>query len=126
MPALARGGHSGGHSGARGAQHSHARPGGSAPLRYFSGRPRVGFFLGAPVFASPWFYPAPVQLAPMPPIEYIEKPPEASLYFCPEANGYYPLVWQCPSGWEQAQAPAAAPSLPPYSAGAPDPANPNY
>ena len=62
----------------------------------------------------------------MPPIEYIEKPPEAGLYLCPEANGYYPLVWQCPSGWEQALAPATAPAFAPYSAGAPDPANPRY
>ncbi len=130
LPALARGGNSGGrsgsHAGARGASHSHARPGGASHHRYFSGRSRIGYFLGAPVFASPWFYPAPAQLAPMPPIEYIEKPPEAGLYFCPEVNAYYPLVWQCPIGWEQALAPSMAPPIAPYYAGAPDPANPHY
>ena len=63
----------------------------------------------------------------MPPIEYIERPPEANLYFCPEANGYYPLVRQCDSGWELTAAPgqSVAPAAE-YSAGAPDPANPRY
>src|SRR5476649_93733 len=104
LPASARsggGGHSGGH-GARGSGgHAHSHSGGSALRRNFFGRPRVGFFLGAPVYAWASYYPAP--LAPMPPIEYIEKPPEGTLYFCPEANGYYPAVQQCPSGWVQAQ-----------------------
>jgi hypothetical protein len=62
----------------------------------------------------------------MQPIEYMEKPPEANLYFCPEANRYYPLVWQCTGGWEQALGPAPAPPFAPYYAGAADPANPRY
>lgn len=115
MPAFARSG-GGGHSSGRGAQgsaggHSHSRPRGFAPYRHYSGRPRIGLFLGAPVFAFPYFYPAPGVLAPMPPIEYIEMPPGGSLYFCPEANGYYPDVQECPSGWEQAQ--PTAPWQPP-------------
>lgn len=36
----------------------------------------------------------------MPPIEYIEKPPDGVLYFCPAANDYYPGIQQCPRGWE--------------------------
>ena len=125
-PAYARsggggGGHSGGH-GARGSSggHAHSHSGGSAPRRNFFGRARTGFFLGAPVYAWAWAYhyryPAP--LAPMPPIEYIEKPPEGTMYFCPAANGYYPAVPQCPSGWVQAQPlwawPPPAPAANPF------------
>ena len=121
-PALARNG-SGGHAGGRGAHggHNHSHAGGFAAHRYFAGRPRVGLFLGAPVFAAPYFYPPPGVLAPMPATDYIERPPEGVLYFCPEAGGYYPLVQQCPGGWEMAQAPGGQASAETW-----DPATPRY
>lgn len=73
------------------------------------------------MFAAPYFYPPPGVLAPMPPVDYIERTPEEILYFCPEANGYYPLVQQCQGGWEMAQAPAGQASAESF-----DPATPRF
>ena len=108
LPALARKGGGSGGSGGRGSHassgsHTHARSSGSfSSYRYFAGRPRVGVFLGAPVFAVPYFYPAGAYAAPPPPMEYIERPPDPDVwYFCPESGGYYPHVQQCPGGLEQ-------------------------
>lgn len=37
-------------------------------------------------------------------------PPTPSWYFCPAANGYYPYVASCPSGWQTL--PATPPATP--------------
>lgn len=119
LPVLARGGagRSGhGFSGARthsGHAGSHRFSSGSH--RFFSG-PRVGFFVGAPVFAAPFFDPSPsFYYPPLPPPVYIQQTPDQPFwYFCPEANGYYPQVQQCPGGWQPVlpQPPASAPYYP--------------
>ncbi len=106
LPVLARGGGRSGHgfSGAR------AHSGHAGSQRFFSG-PRVGFFVGAPLFAAPFFYPyspydyyyyppSPAYIQ-QPPPAYIQQPPNQQFwYFCPEANGYYPQVQVCPGGWQ--------------------------
>jgi hypothetical protein len=100
LPVLARGGAGrSGHSfsGAR------AHSGHAGPHRFFSG-PRVGFFVGAPLFAAPFFYRTPGyyddDYYPPPPPMYIQQPSQPFWYFCPDANGYYPQVQVCPGGWQ--------------------------
>ncbi|MFZ2854428.1 MAG: hypothetical protein WAZ34_10015 [Rhodocyclaceae bacterium] len=61
---------------------------------------------------SPYYYPPVVVERPAPPV-YIEQPqvfpappvPAAETinywYYCAEANGYYPYVKECRSGWQR-------------------------
>lgn len=86
--------------------------------------PRVGVFIGAPLFWSYYgapyyapyvYYPPPVVAVPASPPVYIEQgpgqvaPPQpAPWYYCADPSGYYPYVTQCPGGWQQ-----VAPQPPP-------------
>jgi hypothetical protein len=78
------------------------------------GNVSVGIGIGIPV-GGPGYYPAPYGYAPYyppgvvvpvsPPV-YIERPaaqdePDDWYYYCPEANGYYPYVKDCPDGWQR-------------------------
>lgn len=87
---------------------------------HHGGHARVGVFIGAPLFYSPWYYPAypapyyypPVAYPAYPsgPTTYVEQAqPEAApaprpdnyWYYCPEAKAYYPYVKQCAGGWQK-------------------------
>lgn len=56
---------------------------------------------------SPYYYPPVIIERPAP--VYIEQPPPAPVaagpvnywYYCAEANGYYPYVKECRSGWQK-------------------------
>ena len=61
---------------------------------------------GAPPYAER-SDPAP-QSAPQP-----RRRAEGTWHFCPESNGYYPYVQQCPGGWQR------VPARPPGDSGAP-------
>ena len=117
LPVLARGSGGRGGGGGRSAGHGHsgahahrAVPGGYVPRRAFAG-PRVGVFLGAPLYAPLYYAPAPVYYIPPPAPVYIEKPPAALdsqgsadwgyWYYCPQSDIYYPYVNACPAGWQQ-------------------------
>jgi len=78
---------------------------------YHHGGPRVHFGVMIGPAWSPWYYPPPVYYPPVviersPPV-YVEQPaaapaPQTSYwYFCPEAQGYYPYVKECPGGWQK-------------------------
>jgi hypothetical protein len=118
FPVLARGdGRSAGHSSTRSSAGARAHTGGAShsghaghagPHRGFAHSPRIGFFVGAPLFAAPYyFYPPsyddypPMYYYPPPPPMYIQKPSQPFWYFCPDANGYYPHVQVCPGGWQE-------------------------
>ena len=71
--------------------------------------PRFGWWW---VVSGVWFYyPAPVYPYPNPyvPSGFAAPPPPAGSaqpatqywYYCPAANGYYPYISECPSGWQQ-------------------------
>ena len=77
------------------------------------------------IVAGAWyFYPEPVYPYPDPytppvvvtqsPLQPAEPPPAQFWYFCAAANGYYPYVSSCPSGWETVPAtpPTTLPSAP--------------
>lgn len=71
----------------------------------------IGFYLGSPWVWGPYPYFPPVQAIPEPrPAAqgYAEAdsrtevaPRGAYWYYCPDADGYYPYVQACPSGWMQ-------------------------
>jgi hypothetical protein len=84
--------------------------------------PRVGVFIGAPLFwpyyggpyyGGPYYapyayYPPPVIAVPAAPPVYVEQGPgqaapaqPAPWYYCADPSGYYPYVTQCPGGWQQ-------------------------
>ncbi len=86
--------------------------------------PRGYSYDGAPYYlVAPPYFAVPPYVAPPPqaaPPVYIEREPaesrsppqaadpdRASWFFCPAANGFYPYVRECPSGWER------VPALPP-------------
>jgi hypothetical protein len=67
---------------------------------------------------SPWWgppyysYPAPPTLIQPPPVyEPPAPPPQAPAYwyYCPNPQGYYPYVPQCPPGWMQVVPPTSPP-----------------
>lgn len=97
VPVLAKDKVKSGHSSAGARAHA----GHAGPHRTFTRGPRIVFLVGAPVFAAPLFYPRPRYYYPSPPPTYIELPSQPSWYFCPDANGYYPQVQECPGGWQQ-------------------------
>ena len=108
FPVLARGKGGGGHGRSGASGHSHrAGSGAHAPRRVFAG-PRIGFFLGAPLYAPLYYAPAPVYyIAPPAPV-YIEKTPADPdamdfqyWYYCPGSDTYFPYVKECPGGWHQ-------------------------
>lgn len=82
---------------------------------YGGGRPRVGVFIGGPLW--PWYYPLPpsyyyyppvvtVPVAPPQPPVYIERqsetpPAQSYWYYCNSSQAYYPYVQQCPEGWQR-------------------------
>ena len=108
------GGHGGsaGHGGFHGRHDFHGHGG-------FHGhdgfRGRFGFFIGAPLFWPPPYYPSYGYPYRYPPAVVIERQPQMYIqrepyywYYCPEPSGYYPYVQNCPRGWQQ-----VVPSAPP-------------
>lgn len=124
----ASGGHSGGShwsGGGHGYYGGHGNYGG----RYFYG-PSVGFYLGAPLLFSPWYwgypydyyyprtvvidrvvddpayYPEGMMQAPPPATTEVPRtqgaPAQAPAYmnFCESAKAYFPKVTSCPEGWK--------------------------
>jgi hypothetical protein len=86
------------------AHHHHHR-------RHFHG----GFFVGGPLF-YPWphtYYPGPYYYAPdyvarsEPPTVYVEKfdgtptPQTTGEIYCPSLGAHYPVVQDCPGGWQR-------------------------
>ena len=84
---------------------------------------RVGVFIGAPIIASPWYYPdpyfghgpyyPPVVQAQEQPMVYVEQqapedvapfPPQAQAqqywYYCQDSKTYYPYVQNCATPWQ--------------------------
>jgi hypothetical protein len=67
-----------------------------------------------------WYpYPVPYVYAPPPavvraaaPVVIQQQPQQQYWYYCREANGYYPSVQQCPSGWVQVLPQATPPTGP--------------
>ena len=110
------GGKSGGKSGGSSQASSGARSGGHSHsgnhAHHRGARPRIGAFLGAPVYAAPiHYYYSPGYGSRQPVPVYIEQDPAHGYwYFCPESNEFYPYVQECPVGWQQVvpfvQAPA--------------------
>ena len=103
------GGHFNGHSGGFWGGHRH----------HFFG-PRLGIFLGAPLFGlgyysafGPDYYPAPYYYPPVvtaPPV-YIEQADEEAApeqlpywYYCAESKTYYPYVKRCAGEWQRVPA----------------------
>lgn len=80
---------------------------------YYPGRVGVGFYFGQPWY-SPWYfgpppsyyypYYAPTVVVPATPPVYIEQggaqPASADWKYCQNAQGYYPYIQECPSGWQ--------------------------
>jgi hypothetical protein len=78
--------------------------------------PRVGVFIGGPVWSPWWYSPPPPRyyyygyppVVTSPPA-YIEKgddedaPADRSSdwHYCPESKAYYPYVKECPGGWQR-------------------------
>lgn len=63
----------------------------------------VWFFYSAPVYPYPDPY-VPYGFVTPPPPPGTVQPATQYWYFCPAANGYYPYVASCPSGWQQVPA----------------------
>lgn len=89
---------------------------GSAGLAEARG-PRVFFDIGVPLWVGPgwwgppyYYYPAPPVIVQQPPVLQPIPPsqPPVYWYYCPNPQGYYPYVQQCPSGWLQV-VPSTAP-----------------
>ncbi len=83
--------------------------------------PRVFFDIGIPfgVAPAPWWgppyayaYPAPPVIVQPPPVYEQAAPPAPSptyWYYCPNPQGYYPYISQCPSGWMRVVPPSSPP-----------------
>ncbi len=84
--------------------------------------PRVIFDIGIPfgVAPGPWWWGSPysyryaappviVQPAPVYEQATPPAPQPAYWYYCPNPQGYYPYISQCPSGWLQVVPPARLP-----------------
>jgi hypothetical protein len=54
------------------------------------------------------YYAAPPVAAPQEPQEYVQPEQPVYWYYCPDPEGYYPYVKQCPKGWLK-----VVPSTPP-------------
>ena len=107
------GGHGGFHAGGshkHGGFHKHGRS-----HRHGRSHGHFGFFIGAPLFWRPPYYPYYDYPYRYPPAVVIERQPQVYIqrepyywYYCPEPSGYYPYVQNCPRGWQQ-----VVPSAPP-------------
>ncbi len=104
-------------------------PASDADANHRHWRPRVGVYIGGPIWwGSPFYHPNPYWYAPPPvyyssppvvyssppaPTVYVEQTPAASApapqaaapaanfwYFCRDPEGYYPYVKECKSQWE--------------------------
>jgi hypothetical protein len=88
----------------------------------------VGIWLGqgwGPGWWGPYYYPQYYPYYPEPPIVieqqpevYVQPAPQAEQpvywYYCPDHQGYYPYVKQCPGGWMKVvPTPPRPPSSPP-------------
>ena len=88
---------------------------GTAVHRHGRSHGHFGFFIGAPLFWPPPYYPYYGYPYRYPPAVVIERQPQVYIqrepyywYYCPEPSGYYPYVQNCPRGWQQ-----VVPSAPP-------------
>jgi hypothetical protein len=85
-----------------------------------AGGPHVSFSFGFPLWVGPGWWGPPYHSYPAPPV-VVQQPPAyvqpepappaqapAYWYYCPNPQGYYPYVQQCPNGWMQ-----VVPSAPP-------------
>jgi hypothetical protein len=71
------------------------------------------FFYPQPVYPYPDpnnYVPLPAVVVQPPPPEPLAPQPQQYWYYCDAAQGYYPYVTTCPSGWRAV--PAAPPSVP--------------
>lgn len=85
------------------AQHGHGHRG-----------PRVGVYIGGPLwwghpyYHAPSYYYVPTPIVQPSPV-YIEQAPAPAVsapapaywYYCRESQGYYPYVKDCPAAWER-------------------------
>jgi hypothetical protein len=124
-PAYADGRHGGGHGGGHGGERGWGWGGGwifpmliGGAIAYDLARPQTVFVQPSQVYVQPetvyvqpekvYVQEAPVYLSGnLPPIQ----PAVTYWYFCASANGYYPYVSTCPSGWQTV--PAMPPSTQP-------------
>jgi len=62
-------------------------------------------YYGKPYYGYPLYYPSVVVESPAPLVYREQQPAPASAvnywYYCAAANGYYPYVRECPSGWQK-------------------------
>ncbi|MGE5470802.1 MAG: hypothetical protein ACM3X0_08405 [Bacteroidota bacterium] len=58
----------------------------------------TGLALGAAAYSQYQPQPAPVYVAPPPPV--VVRPAQESWYYCNSAGQYYPYVQYCPEGWQ--------------------------
>jgi hypothetical protein len=66
-------------------------------ILYDLSQPQIVYVPYAPDYAPPvYIQPAPVYAAP----PVASPSAQQYWYFCPAANGYYPYVTSCPSGWQ--------------------------
>jgi len=78
--------------------------------------PHFFFDIGIPLWLGPgwWGPPYPYPAAPpviiqQPPV-YVPAPPAPVYwYYCPNPQGYYPYIQQCPPGWMQVVPPNTPP-----------------
>jgi hypothetical protein len=78
------------------------------------------FFYSQPVYPYPDPYnyvPLPAVVVQPPPPEPLAPQPQQYWYYCDAAQGYYPYVTSCPSGWRAV--PATPPSAPAVPSGQP-------
>lgn len=55
---------------------------------------------GGPYYPYYPYYPySPPAVAPREPDTYVQPEEPGSWYYCPNPEGYYPYVKQCPKGW---------------------------
>jgi len=108
---------------AHGSRGSHGGKGGHSGRSSHAGgthhHARVGVAIATPVwgawYSPPWGYTVdtPEWSAP---VEYIEKDsgssvparPPAYWYYCPDSQGFYPEITECPAGWQELLSPPPA------------------
>ena len=115
-PAFAEGGHGhGGRNGGHSRGHGGYWGGGwivpaliGGAIAYDLTYPYPYYAQPYPVYAPPPVYtPPPVYVQTAPAYAPSVPPPAPMWYFCVAANGYYPYVTSCPSGWQ------VVPAVPP-------------
>ena len=60
-----------------------------------------GTFVLGPWYPYPYYYaPPPVIIQQQPPV-YVQpqQPEDTYWYYCPDPQGYYPYIRECPGGW---------------------------